>query len=167
MGSLYSAQICKNIDNPFWHDVLKIFVEFQDSLKLQNDLDISTSPLWFNKSIKTKFIKNWYLKGIRQISDIISPEGNIIDFQVAKRNYGIKGTILDWERLKRAIPNELKQNLKSVQNGQIINNPSMPISLTKLLKQRKGCSHIYKIFYGKIQSERRKKQKSNELEKKD
>ena len=43
------------------------------------------------------FIKDWYEKGVRQISDLIDEQGNIYKFEVLKTKYHLRGTFLDYQ----------------------------------------------------------------------
>ena len=81
MGSGYPLQINKNLTNPFWKEILRHWNEFCDLVNVETVCQILNSPLWYNKNLTqgiNYFIKNWYEKGIRLVSDLLDQNGNLL-----------------------------------------------------------------------------------------
>ena len=60
-------------------EILKIEI-----LKIDNIKEILASPVWYNSNLirgRTFFIKDWFNKGVRFISDLLDRNGNIYEFQ--------------------------------------------------------------------------------------
>ena len=74
MCSRYPLQINENITNPFWKEILRHWKEFCDLVNVETVCQILNSPLWYNKNLTqgiNYFIKNWYKKDIRLVSDLL------------------------------------------------------------------------------------------------
>ena len=148
---IFSAGPCiwehlKKVCNPFWRDVLEAYTTFvKFNLNSLKNEDVLCQPLWFNPKLKFKFIKNWYDKGIRSINDIVDHNGNILSFENLKITYGIAGTFIEYSALINSIPRNWKNYLT---DNIIVKNsyPQQPVWIAYLLKFKKGCSHIYKVF---------------------
>ena len=94
------------------------------------------------------FIKNWYEKGIRLVSDLLDQNGNFHNFESFKIRYGVAGTFLDYQRLITKIPERWKVIIRDNRNVQITNLFNVTCSLyTKfLIKDKKGCRRFYDIM---------------------
>ena len=80
---------------------------FINSMKIKELEEIVYCPLWKNSHVsfnESLFIKDWYDKFIRNIMDIINENGLFCDLVELKRRYNIKGTYLDYTRLRKNIP---------------------------------------------------------------
>ena len=63
-------------------------------------------PLWGNSQIhenKNQIHNEWYIKGIRNVMDLIDEDGSMYDFQKLKDVYEIHGTYLDYLHLINGI----------------------------------------------------------------
>lgn len=151
MGSGYSLRVIENISNPFWKDILQCWNKFCDTVNVETIYQILNSPIWYNKNLMqgaNVFIKNWYEKGIRLVSDLLDQNGNFYDFESFKTTYGVAGTFLDYQRLIVKIPEHWKNNIRANSNVYIINRFNVTCSLYTqfLMKDKKGCRRIYDLM---------------------
>ena len=145
VGSGVGEVLCKDW-NPFWNDVFKAWSRYvKNSLMSLKEAEILNHPLWYNNSINFKFRKNWYEHGIRNINDLIDEEGNFHTFLSLKHIYNITGTFLEFNALFSALPRSWIDYIKSNEINKSP-QPQQPVWITILLKQSKGCGHIYKIL---------------------
>ena len=107
--------------------------------------------MWYNQNAVNGnifFIRDWYEKGIKFVSDIIDDEGNLYNFEALKAKYNLRGTILDFRAFIRRLQ-ELWKNL--------INDNRITCMLTKfdvrcnvylqvLLRDKKGCRRLYDVM---------------------
>ena len=142
-------KVCENLIkdcNPFWSDVFRAWEKYvQNSLNSFNEKEILLQPIWFNHLIKFKLRKNWYEQGIRTISDLVTNQGNFHSFVTLQQTFGIRGTFLDFKALIDSLPKEWVRKIKD----KILPKPEQPQQpkwISVLLKQKKGCGHIYKIL---------------------
>ena len=151
LGIGYAKTLSQNMQNPFWKDVLQNWAEFCKEFKIESIRQVLDSPLWYNQNAvngNNFFIRDWYEKGIKFVSDIIDDEGNLYNFEALKAKYNLRGTILDFRAFIRRLP-ELWKNL--------INDNRITCMLTKfdvrcnvylqvLLRDKKGCRRLYDVM---------------------
>ena len=150
-GHGYAEQQKANIVNPFWKELLKNWVYFCKCIKVDSIFTVSNSPLWFNNNLRNGdnfYIRDWYNKGIRHISDILDEHGNIYQFDGLKTRYNLRGTFLDFHSLLRKIPNEWKNILNNNKVVSILNryNVSCNVYVQQLCAEKKGCRRFYDIM---------------------
>jgi len=96
--------------NIFWQNVLEAWKSIEESFATKNYSieEILSEPLWHNKHLKSKctLIKNWVKAGILFVKDILDGDGTFLSFEQMRQKYQIRGTFLDFERVKRNIPTE-------------------------------------------------------------
>ena len=116
-GENYAELKANEILNPFWKDTLKSWKHFCKQVEVDTLEDILNSPLWLNSHLphsQNMYIKEWYDKGIRNISDLIDSDGNFYQLEELKTTYNIRGTFLDYHSILRRIPdgwkNKIQQN---------------------------------------------------------
>ena len=112
LGDVYSKTVIKDLRNPFWKNVLESWVKYLRSYKIDSLVKVMYSPLWDNSQIyenKNHIFNEWYIKGIRNVMDLIDEDGSMYDFQKLKDVYEIHGTYLDYLHLINRIPNIMKR----------------------------------------------------------
>ena len=93
---------------------LGIFLKFCSCIKVESIFQILNSPLWFNNNLRNGdyiYIKDWYNKGLRHVSDLIDERGNLYEFEALKTRHNLRGTFLEFQSLIRKIPNEWRITL--------------------------------------------------------
>ena len=108
-GKNYLSTIMRNIRNPFWVSMTKALIHFElifDSDNIVNNP--RNTPIWFNPDINLPFIKKWDDKGIRWMGDIFDTDGEMITRIGLYECFNVNINFIDYMRLTRAIPPELK-----------------------------------------------------------
>ena len=79
MGNYYTKTEVKNINNPFWKDVLKSFLTLNEINKPIQVNQFLTAPLFNNDNIKIAgkaiLYETWYNKGVQYINDLLNKNG--------------------------------------------------------------------------------------------
>ena len=121
-GDIYSKTVIKDLRNLFWKNVLESWVKYLRPFKIDSLVKVMYSPLWGNSQIhenKNHIINEWYIKGIRNVMDLIDEDGSMYDFQKLKDVYEIHGTYLDNLHLINRIPRLWRDtiNVNSTKNA--------------------------------------------------
>ena len=92
----------------FYRDILLYFHE----LKTLYGCEVEDTILYNNKEIcidgKTFFWKEWFMKGIKRIEDLLDEKGQVLPFPVFQRKYSLKKTsFLHYFQVISAIPGHL------------------------------------------------------------
>ena len=146
VGENYYMEVCRNIQNPFWKNVIKSWGHYVKNIHqtYKTPHDVLLQPLWYNSKINIEYNKHWYNSGLKYVKDLYGENGQFIrDFNTIKQYYRLNGTFLDYFQLIRNMPilwtkiniNELNLNYLNVH---------IPLPLKLLFKHKKGCRHIYK-----------------------
>ena len=148
LGDCYFKSVSRKLYNPFWEDLINSLQTFYTAVKIEKIDDILTSPIWCNSNLSSdeNFIFNdWFLKGIRNIIDIIDSNGHLLTFEQLREQYNIKGTFLDYQRLVRKIPNTWIDtiNTSNVECNLLKYNVQRNCYLGLILKDKKGSRNIY------------------------
>lgn len=151
-GDGYAKRCIINLSNPFWIDVISSWKAFYKKCDTTVQIeDILNTPIWFNSELhhgENFYIKQWYEKGIRNKTDLITENGTFYDFNEFKTVYNIRGTVLDFHGLLGRIPNSWKNILNN--NAQICAETKYSVVSSKpvklLLKDKKGCRKIYETL---------------------
>ena len=152
LGDTYSKTVIKDLRNPFWKNILESWVKYLRSYKIDSLVKVMYSPLWGNSQIhenKYHIINEWYIKGIRNVIDLIDEDGSMYNFQKLKDVYEIHGTFLDYLHLINRIPRLWRDliNENSTKNASYKYNVQINYYVFNLLRKRRGCRDIYdKIF---------------------
>ena len=151
LGQGYATQLNGNIDNPFWKELLQIWAYFCKCFKVESVFQILNSPLWFNSNLTNGdyfYIKDWYNKGLRHVSDLINEHGNFYEFDAVKTRYNLRGTFWDFQSLLRKSPNEWKTILNHNKVSCILNRYNVTCStyVQRLIADKKGCRRFYDIM---------------------
>ena len=138
-GDIYPTTLANKINNPFWLDVSQACATFQSTIYNENNKAYNI-PLWHNSGITLSFKKQWFDKGYTKISDIMNIEGQILT-RDEMMDRGLNLNFLDYEKLRFDISN---LNIKHGRND--MNGPYIPLTLTKIGYNGKGCSNTYKYL---------------------
>ena len=74
---------------------MESWVKYLRSYKIDSLVKVMYSPLWGNSQIhenRNHIINEWYIKGIRNVMDLIDEDGSMYNFQKLKDVYEIHGT---------------------------------------------------------------------------
>ena len=130
--------------NEFWKDVYDIWLTIQTQ-ESQFDQKPQTEPLFHNQNIqinnKSIFYKEWFLKGVTCINDVIDETGNFYSWEQFSLKYDIKNQAFKYIALIHAVPPNWKQRIKDdIQRKLIL--VSYPI-----IQKLKGLRKPAKFFY--------------------
>ena len=144
MGENYAETKAKELNNPFWKDILCSQKIFCNSVPIEKVEHILFSLIWLNSNIsqgQNLFIKKWPRKGIRNIIDLLDLNGQFYHFEDLKHNYNIQGTFLDYLSVLRRIPAIWKTKIN--QNHQVCqslkHNIAQNYYIQILCSGKKGC----------------------------
>ena len=131
-GDTYPKKILKEIEDPFWRDVVKLCQLIQD--KLYNTIMRAFNiPLWYKSGINISFRKEWFNKGYSKLSDILDLDGMLYHHEETLLR-GLKIIFLEYERLRYDV---LKLNLIQMNNDK--NGPYLPYIYFKTGHEVRGC----------------------------
>ena len=152
-GENYAELKANEILNPFWKDTLKSWKHFCKQVEVDTLEDILNSPLWLNSHLphsQNMYIKEWYDKGVRNISDLIDSDGNFYQLEELKTTYNIRGTFLDYHSILRRIPDGWKNKIQ--QNSLICqalkHNVERNLYVKLLCQDKRGSRRFYNILIG-------------------
>ena len=148
-GKSYSESLIKQINNPFWSDVVKSYSSVIQ-LKEKNTTEyFLSSPIFHNPEIligkKTIFYQQWYNKGICYINDMFKENEEFYTELEFVHKYNIKTNFLQFNGLKAAIKVFAKQlKLATIRNK--LSNPMIPTNISVFLRSAKGSKDLYNIL---------------------
>ena len=144
LGQLYTLELVSKIHNIFWRDILMAYGSLLSSINPKSNYEKLISPLWYNSAISKNvlYYREWYLKGISIVSDILNEDKTImssVDIQLKYRIGSIN--FLDYHRIKVLVNKFLSP--KESLNTSVIFFPHVPLQALILLKDKKGIKSIY------------------------
>lgn len=131
------------VRNQFWKEVLSALADFKDVYK-PDIHHLNACGIFFSEITKFKcsWIKEWYIKGVRTLNDLLNPDGTLMKYEALKQIYNIRITFLDYQALITSLPAEWR-NLRVRKK---LVGPVMDPYICYILKEKTGTSHITKIF---------------------
>ena len=145
-----------NISTPFYRQVLKAWNEIKE-LPTSADEYIE-QIIWYNKLINipagpkkkktsTLFYPKLYKAGIVRVGDLISEEGDILNFNALCRKYNIRLNILSYYQIVKAIPQTWFSAIKSYISNQNVdvNRPIVAENVYKVKSTSEMRIYITKI----------------------
>ena len=147
LGYEYTNKIMNKTQNQFWKDILLSWSTFQKKMPI-NKFTVLTHPLWYNPSLTKTPLMNtaWYNNGIRTVSDMIDPNGNLYSHETICTNYKVpKLDFLTYHKLNKSISKILK-DIFETQTYPIIPKPSIPQQIVYLIYPPKGTKNFYQIL---------------------
>ena len=137
------SKFSKQMQNPFWADVLRAFASVSDGIIIETE-NINRCGLFYSNVTKFRAtcINDWRRKGLCYISDIIDVEGQILTFQQLKQSFEIRGSYLDYLGLIRSLPHDWKSMTGKCRAMYPIIHPQVELMLSK----EKGAKYLYDII---------------------
>jgi hypothetical protein len=109
---------CPNLPT-FYKQIIINWRKVNNTIKIDNKEKIKNEGIWLNEKIMTKntplYCGPSMRKGIKYISDLLSPEGNFLDHIQLNIKFNTTWTFLDILKVRLTIPSEWKNILLSVQ----------------------------------------------------
>ena len=139
----------KRTRNKFWLDVFDAWQHLTNIIKIQNNTDLLSSPLWYNKIIPSKdmYLPKWLEKGIVSVSDILKSDGSVMTLDEIRYKYNFTSiNPLHFLRVQRNVKDMIKKH-KSLSSHNIeAQRPFVPFYLIPLWKNKKGASGFNAIL---------------------
>ena len=148
-GPLYCLQLIDKTDNPFWKDVFRAWITFNVQYydNKPNHTDILHNTLWYNNALSTEpfYLRNWHVKGINFVSDVINDQGQVMNMGELFTNHGlIIKNFLEYMKFKDLISKFLKKVEYNEQNYQKdFICPILPSHIKIIFKNSKGIKDMY------------------------
>ena len=118
-------------------------------IKPKNMNEKVSTPLWCNKNIKvggnTVFYKTWSDNGIMFLDDILSMNGQMLSYEEFRLKYNFRTNFIQLYELI----NSVRQYINSFNFQEILGmtaTPVQPLAIGYILRNRKGCRGICKMF---------------------
>ena len=147
-GSTFASKIADRTCNLFWKEVIQYYAEF-DKILIHTKEELASIPLWHNPSIvvakKTVYYREWYLKGIRNIQDLLRTDGSVMSYQDFCHTYGMQPAITLYIGIVNAVKKKLGKYFIP------LDQPYMSKTI-KLLLSTKMNKPIYNTFIANIYS---------------
>ena len=131
------------VRNQFWKEVLSALSDFKEIYK-PDIHQLSACGLFFSEITKFKcsWIREWYIKGVRTLSDLLTSEGTLMKYEELKQVYNIRITFLDYQALITSLPAEWR----NFGIGKKLVGPVIDPCIGYILEKTTGTSHITKIL---------------------
>ena len=146
-GSQYASQISSGLGNKFWKEVFKIWADFKFIVEnsptiesVQMYLFLIIKILWLVE--KHIFKKTWFDKKICLINDLLDFRGNFYTYNEFITIYDVKTNFLEYHGVIAAVKHWL-QRADIPLNFFKLQAPTIPISVVKLIKNKKGSKEFY------------------------
>ena len=148
-GSSYITKQLHIISNPFWKEVLISYKEICQKIKVDQDNQCHSIPLWYNPDIKVGgkpvYYKKWLAAGVVMLGDLFNAEGQFYSYRDFIHIFNVNTNFLEYQGLLAAVKKYLQ--LKDLQHIPIKSfNPTQPLGLTVINADKKGCRAIYKLL---------------------
>lgn len=143
----YIKNVYDKIDNKFWKDVFKAFLDINCKIEIDQD-HILKSPIFHNKNITIDrnpiFNKTLYNNGIRFINDLVKENGDWYSYQDVKTLLGKPLNFLEFH----GIIDSLKCYLRSlnITLSRKLEAPFIPSHIQIFLQQKSGAQAMYKTL---------------------
>ena len=138
-----------NIDNNFLKNKLTTFKTFIDLVKPRNFNELMNISLWGNKNIKvggtSVFYKTWIDNGIIPIRDLTKTNGQLLSYEEFRRKYVLQTNFLEFHGLIGSVRDYINVfNFHDIL--ELGDCPIQPLPITYILKDKKGCRNICKLY---------------------
>ena len=147
LDTKYAEEMLKNIENPFWKDILTAYIKTKEKIELRED-NILKIPVFYNNNIcidkRYVFWKDWYKKDIRFINDLVKENRELYSQEELIERYNITTNYLHYQGIIKSIKIYLNK-LKIILSTKI-EAPFIPYHLKPILQQKTGAQSIYIIF---------------------
>ena len=142
-GTNFYKLLLPVINNHFWKSVTVTLHSFHHISVRKNNVNLSiNSPLWYNPCINVEYVKQWDIKGLRRLGDLLDDQLNIKTIEKLSEDFDIKFNFLDYLRLKRSIPP--KHSIRNIEHD--LSDPWCQEHILIILGDNKSNQLIKKTF---------------------
>ena len=140
----------KKCVNPFWTDVLNVWIDILNAKENLYWEDFLMSPIWYNKNVRIGgrcvFYKEWFKKGVKIINDLVDETGTFLSLEKLQKRFSIQTNYLTYYGLTQCLNNLSEKHKKSVNDPPKIIYPYKPQNISIFLKNKKGSKDFYKVL---------------------
>ena len=144
----------KKCSNPFWVDVLNVWVEILNQDNNHHWEDYLKSPIWFNNDIKIDgkgiFYKEWFKKGVKIFNDLVDEAGELLSFQNFQNKFDIQTNFLKYYGITQCLKKNAEKYTKNQRNPLKIFYPYKPFNISIFLKNTKGSKDFYRVMLKEV-----------------
>ena len=142
--------------NPFWKDVFSCYIEFSSNVEVITSEEMLAEPIFFNDKFKigdkSIYIKEWAMKDIYFVKDLVKEDGNFLTLQEFSNKTNIDQTSF---LLYFGCIDSIKQFLKKrniIFDNNSTHNKEQGKSYTLVETAQRGAKQFYSILLGKVKS---------------
>ena len=138
--------LCDLTSDPFWKDIFVAYAQLYDNIQLQQSQEILAEPLFCNTKFKIDCqpfcYKNWIIKGIFTVKQLMTYTGNFLYFSEFKSRYDIHVNLLEYYGCTSSIKKYLQESKIKIESNQC---NSLPTAASKLKTSPKGSNTFYNV----------------------
>ena len=142
-GSAYHDIMLKTISNPFWRSVTIAYKDWYLTLRKSINIHPADKLIWGNPDINIPFNANWYNKRIITIEDMYNELGEPLSITDFEENTSMKIMFTQYIAFWKTLPKQYKEQMSRNQRDY---NVKMPLNVEWILKDKKGGSHLRKVW---------------------
>ena len=148
-GVDYIERLLEITSNSFWLNVLHSLKLLWKDGNIFVPENIFLTPLWYNSIFRLQIKKEWILKGVYTITDLLQDNGKILSQSDFEKKFQLRTNFLEYGAVSMKINTFLQSRETPLHNHIIPNNCMLNVILQK---DTKGVSTIYKMLLGKNNS---------------
>ena len=148
-GVDYIERLLEITFNPFWLNVLHSLKLLWKDGNIFIPENIFLTPLWYNNSFRLQIKKEWILKGVYTVNDLLQTNGKILSQIDFEQKFQLKTNFLEYGAVTMKINAFLQSRESPLYSYSTPNNCIMNVILQK---DSKGVSTIYKMLLSKNNS---------------
>ena len=145
-GIDYIERLLEMTFNPFWLDVLKSLKNLWTDDKIIIKDNILLTPIWYNDKLRLQVKREWILKGIYTINDLLDLDGGLLTLEKFEQKYHLRSNLLEFGVVCQKINKFLQFRERPPYS---IENPTDCLLNVVLRKDTKGVSTIYSLLLNK------------------
>ena len=148
LGPYWGIMVNHNIPNTFWRETFFAWNEIYQQVPPNNIQDILSMPIWYNSKFGDKklYVKNWHLKGISVIGDLLNEDLSVLSREALEQKYGFRiQNFLNFFRVRSLVHRfvTVQRMLIESKQGCSLERPHIPHHIAMLLQCSQGCKSIY------------------------
>ena len=145
-GVDYIERLLEITFNPFWLNVLNSLKMLWKDDKIYICDNIFLTPLWYNNILRMQIKKDWLLRGVYNINDLLHADGKFLTQIEFETKFNLQTNFLEYGAVLMKIKAFLQMRETPLYSHSAPNNCLLNVILQK---DTKGVSTIYKLLLGK------------------
>ena len=148
-GMNYIERLLETTFNSFWLNVLTSLKSLWKDNNIIIPDNIFLNPLWYNNTLRLQIKREWILKGICTINDLLESNGKMLNLEDFEKIFQLKSNFLEYGVVCRKIKSFLDLKEKPLLSHA---NPNNCLLNVILQKDTKGVSTLYRLLLSKNNS---------------